>query len=82
MGLSAHRNFSRAPSPKPMCRQTLATPAGQAGPARFYLAVLIGRYLRPGSPSVMSGIVDSGRAGGLGNIDANDPLLPYGSFRD
>jgi hypothetical protein len=30
----------------------------------------------------MSGIVDSGRAGGLGNIDANDPLLPYGSFRD
>lgn len=65
-----------------MCRQTLATPAGRAGGARFYLAVLIGRYLRPSSQSVMSGIVDSGRAGGLGNIDANDPLLPYGSFRD
>jgi len=30
----------------------------------------------------MSGIVYSGRAGGLGNIDANDPLLPYGSFRE
>ena len=54
----------------------------RAGGARFYLAVLIGRYLRPSSQSVMSGIVDSGRARGLGNIDATDPLLPYGSFRD
>ena len=37
----------------------------RAGGARFYLAVLIGRYLRPSSQSVMPGIVDSGRAGGL-----------------
>jgi len=28
----------------------------------------------------MSGIVDSGRAGGLGNIDANDPLLLTAAF--
>src|SRR6266478_4059032 len=59
---------------KTMCRQTLTNPDGTERHRRFYLAVLIGRDLRPSSQSVMSGIVDSGPGGGLGNIDANDPL--------
>jgi hypothetical protein len=45
-----------------------------SGHRRFYLAVLVGRDLRPSSRSVMSGVVDSGREGGLSKFDANDPV--------
>jgi hypothetical protein len=68
----------RVPAPQPAksdARTDTCYPNRPGGHRRFYLAVLIGRDLRPSSRS-MSGIVDSGREGGLGNIDANDPKQP------
>jgi hypothetical protein len=56
---------------KTMCRQILTTPDGPERHRRFYLAVLIS------SRSVMSGIVDRGREGRLGSIDANDPRATF-----
>ena len=56
---------------KTMCRQTLTTPDGPERHRRFYLAVFSGRlrWVERGK----SGIADSGRESGRGNIDANDP---------
>jgi hypothetical protein len=53
--------------------QTNACIPGQASGRRPLLSCLPNRLRSaPTSRSVMSGIVDSGREGGLGNIDAND----------
>ena len=68
---------------KTTCRQTLTTPDGPERHRRFYLAVdprpcrrsqtLVGAL---GPAVVMSGVANSGRKSGHGNIDANDPKLP------